>query len=86
MPKAEKVFTSITDQLKLLQQRGLIIDDPVFAEESLIRTSYYEIINGYKDLFIEVDQKEEQFLSGTAFSELYYLYAMNSIMLYASRC
>lgn len=80
MPKAEKVFTSITDQLKLLQQRGLIIDDPVFAEESLIRTSYYEIINGYKDLFIEVDQKEEQFLSGTTFSELYYLYEFDNAL------
>lgn len=40
MSKPEKIFTSTTDQLKLLQQRGLIIDDPVFAEEALIRTSY----------------------------------------------
>lgn len=34
----------------------------------------------YKDLFIEVDQKEEQFLPGTTFSKLYYLYGFDNAL------
>lgn len=49
-PEPEKSFTSTTDQLRLLQRQGLIIDDSVFAKEALVRKSYHEIINGYKEL------------------------------------
>lgn len=48
MPKLEKVFKSTTR----LQQRGLGVDEPMFGGKTLIRTSYYEIINGYKEFFI----------------------------------
>lgn len=83
MSKPEKVFKSTTDQLKLLQERGLVIDDPMFAEEALIRTSYYEIINGYKDLFVKIDSEEEQFESGTTFSDIYYLYELDNTIRFA---
>lgn len=83
MSKPEKVFKSTTDQLKLLQERGLVIDDPMFAEEALIRTSYYEIINGYKDLFININSEEEHFESGTTFSEIYYLYELDNTIRFA---
>lgn len=46
----EKNFISTTDQLRLQNRHGLIIDDSAFAKEALIRKSYYEIINGYKEL------------------------------------
>lgn len=83
MSKPEKVFKSTTDQLQLLQRRGLVIDDPMFAEEALIRTSYYEIINGYKDLFIDANAEEESFQAGTTFSEIYYLYEMDNTLRFA---
>ncbi len=83
MSRPEKVFKSTTDQLQLLQRRGLVIDDPMFAEEALIRTSYYEIINGYKDLFIDANAEEESFHTGTTFSEIYYLYEMDNTLRFA---
>lgn len=76
MSKPEKVFKSTTDQLQLLQRRGFFIDEPMFAKEALIRTIYYENINGYKDLSIDANAEEESFQTGTTFSEIYYLYEM----------
>lgn len=56
MPKLEKVFKSTTR----LQQRGLGVDEPMFGENTLIRTSYYVIINGYKEFFIVSSYVREQ--------------------------
>lgn len=83
MSKPEKIFKSTTDKLDILQRRGLVIDDRMFAEEALIRTSYCKIINGYKDLFIDVNVEEESFQRGTTFSEIYYLYELDNTLRFA---
>ena len=53
------------------------------AEEILSQINYYNIINGYKKLFLKKDLndnpvKSEEFKSGSSFNELYNLYQMDT--------
>ena len=48
-----KPFRSVTDQVVILEARGLSFKDKAQAMKILERYGYYEIINGYKDPFLE---------------------------------
>ena len=60
--------------------KGLIVDDKEFALEAIKSHSYYTIVNGYKDLFIDESSPKEKFLEGTTFSMLYQVYWMDLTM------
>lgn len=48
----QKKFLTYTDQLnKLESEKGLLIPDRTYAEETLKRISYFALINGYKEPF-----------------------------------
>jgi len=66
-----KEFKTLTEQIDLLKSRGLIFLDEEFAIKKLQEDNYYSIINGYKDLFMESDNK---YKSGTTFEEIYSLF------------
>ncbi len=68
-----KEFKTYQEQIDLLKTRGLIINDELFVLEKLKEDNYYNIINGYKDLFITPGTKDN-FIIGTTFEEIYYLY------------
>ena len=70
----EKVFTSIEDQVKILKSRGLVIDDEPAVKSILSKENYYNLINGYKSLFLDRSSETEKFLPGTTFNEIYELY------------
>lgn len=70
----DKVFTSIEDQIKILKSRGLVIDDEPAVKSILSKENYYNLINGYKSLFLDSSAETETFLEGTTFSEIYELY------------
>ncbi len=53
MIKQEKPFLTVTEQVDLLIQRGMIVYDKKDAERFLIQNNYYSIVNGYKDIFID---------------------------------
>jgi hypothetical protein len=40
-------FKSIDEQIKILEQRGLKIDDKPKAKKLLLRSNYYDVVNGY---------------------------------------
>jgi abortive infection bacteriophage resistance protein len=50
-----KPFKTHRQQIKILRDRGLIVNSPK-ALRILERENYYNVINGYKDPFLEHDQ------------------------------
>ena len=68
-------YKTFDDQINILQERGLINNDIDQAKEILEIHNYYNVINGYKDLFCYTDEnKNEKFIKGTTFNEIYSLY------------
>jgi abortive infection bacteriophage resistance protein len=69
-----KDFKTIDEQIEILKKRGLIINDIDFAKEKLLENNYYNVINGYKKIFIKTDSNgNETFINLAKFEELYYL-------------
>ena len=52
-----KEFKTYDEQIQLLKSRGLTFVDEDFAKEKLEEENYYSIINGYKDLFLDSNDK-----------------------------
>ncbi|MDR2570614.1 MAG: Abi family protein [Oscillospiraceae bacterium] len=70
-----KVFVDINDQITLLKNKGLQITGR-FAKQILEKENYYNLINGYKSLFIDTSYlgQGEIFKKGTDFKEIYALF------------
>lgn len=76
----EKPFIDVDNQLEKLVDRGLIIKDPLTARIKLLRTSYYDLINGYKDMFLEekkTKSEEDCFIEGTTFEDILELHTLD---------
>lgn len=71
----EKPFTTIEDQIEKLGARGLDVSDPG-VKDVLAMENYYNVINGYKWLFIDKTYTgpDEKYKDGANFNELYSLY------------
>lgn len=74
-----KEFKTYDEQIELLKTRGLKIDDESFAIQKLEEDNYYNIINGYRDLFITTGTKDN-FISNTTFEEIYALYDFDRVL------
>ena len=76
-----KTFKTHGEQLKILQERGLIVFNEEEAIKILQRENYYNLINGYKDLFLEVsldnEVKLEQYRPEATFEDIYELYCFD---------
>lgn len=70
----EKIFVDTRTQLGILKSRGLIINNKKFAKRIIREVGYYNLINGYKDLFLVENTKFEKYISGTKFEEIYAIY------------
>lgn len=73
----DKIFKNYDEQIEKLENRGLCIlndEERENVKRCLSNVGYYKLINGYKTLFIDLDQQEEKFLPGTNINELYSLY------------
>ena len=55
-----KPFKTVEEQIEILKSRGLIIQDEERALFFLKNNNYYELINGYKDFFIDKDKTEQE--------------------------
>lgn len=73
-----KPFKTIDEQINILKDRGLVIDLKN-ANEILFKEGYYNIINGYKDIFLE-DSEKETFITSTKFSDIYILYHFDNLL------
>ena len=74
-----KVFASHDEQIGILEERGLKVPDKADAKRILSRENYYALIDGYKEPFLEHDERlnpygREQYGAGTEFGHVYALY------------
>ncbi len=67
-------FKEFSDQIKKLEEKKLIINDYDFAIQKLKSCNYYNIINGYKKIFLDESIQKETFKNDTNFEEIYALY------------
>lgn len=71
-----KPFTTVEDQVKILERRGVICDDE--TPRALLREGYYAIVNGYKAPFLDVQATraagEERYAAGTRFEDIHTLF------------
>lgn len=76
MSKAPKVFTSIPDQIQKQISRGLAITDDAVTRKIIESENYYNLFNGYKQLFLDPAYagSDEQYKKGASFDEIYALY------------
>ena len=74
-----KEFKTYQEQIDLLKSRGLVISDENFAMEKLKEDNYYNIINGYKELFITPGTKDN-FINDVTFEEIYALYDFDRVL------
>lgn len=80
------IYKTYDEQVEILKSRGMIISDINFAKEILKQNNYYNLVNGFKDLFIQQDTVTEQYIHGVTFEELYSLYQFDkSLRLALSR-
>lgn len=73
-----KPFQTHNTQLKILRNRNIIIKNGSKAKGILIRENYYQIINGYKHIFLDIietkKRKDDYYKDGTTFEQIYALY------------
>ena len=70
-----KEFKTFNQQLKILRDRGMIVPNDGRPKRFLEQENYYNVINGYKDLFLQRDENgalvsPEKYLPNTDFNEL----------------
>ncbi|MCR4652151.1 MAG: Abi family protein [Eubacterium sp.] len=57
---------------KLTSDKGLVIDDRIYAERMLVDIGYFSLIGGYKNLFI--NPMTRKYVGGTTFEDIVDLY------------
>lgn len=65
-----KDYKTVNQQLKILRLRGLIVPRDGSPKRFLEQENYYNVINGYKDLFLDKTYEEETYIQGAHFNEL----------------
>lgn len=71
---SEKIFRDTRTQIGILKSRGLTIKNKKFAKQIIRRVNYYNLINGYKDPFLQSDSNYEKYIKGSTIDEIYALY------------
>ena len=65
-----KVWRSLDDQVRLLRDRGLVIDDPAECRRFLMRVGYYHL-SGYARFFqVDPAYGDNRFKAGVRFSDI----------------
>ena len=79
----DKPFKSYEEMIKIMESRNIIVANKTFALSALQNFSYYGLINGYKNTFLQ-KADSDLFQNGTRFEELYTLHlidtSLNSIL------
>ncbi len=69
----EKSFLTVKEQIKCLNSKGINIKSEKEVKKILSKNSYYNIINGYGDLFLFA-KEPKKYLKNVSFFEIYSLY------------
>ena len=71
-----RFFSTTNKQLRQLRARGMVISNGSRAKRIIEMENYYNLINGYKGLFLDRSYTgpDEAYLPGTRFEEVHALY------------
>lgn len=64
-------FKNLDEQVALLQSRGLNIKDLSIAKKLLLRSNYYDIVNGHASF---LQSNTNKYIENSTFDELYAIY------------
>lgn len=73
----DKCFKTHSELIEILKNRGMDFSDADQEKKAisiLEKENYYNVINGYKDLFLQKGTNTETYKNGTTFEEVYALY------------
>lgn len=72
------VYKDISKQIELLKSKNILIQDEERAKEILLRENYYNLITGYKDIFLDIKNANkndmDRCVKDTYFEEIYCVY------------
>ena len=68
----DKQFKNLDEQIEIFKSKGLVINDPKYAKQVLLRENYF-FLTGYRHVFMKSDNPRE-YIEGTTFEELYSLF------------
>ena len=71
-------FLDIDSQIQLLKNRGLNFKDEEKAKYLIQYNGYYNIINGYKESFIDKNNDEDQYKPNVYFEDIYRLFEIDN--------
>ena len=71
---SEKIFRDTRTRIGILKSRGLTIKNKTFAKQIIRRANYYNLINRYKDPFLQQGTTYEKCILGSTINEIYALY------------
>ena len=78
---SNKPFKTYNQQLRILRSRNMEITDSKKAMKILKREGYYNIVNGYKEIFLDLalskQKQEDWYKNGTTFNHLFALYTFD---------
>lgn len=60
----EKLFRDTRIQIGLLKSRGVVIKNRRFAKQTIRNVNYYNLINGYKEPFLQTGTTCEKYTTG----------------------
>lgn len=75
----DKPFKNYEELIKIMESRNIVINDKDFAVHALENFSYYGIVNGYKNTFLQ-ESCSDNFIPGTKFEELYTLHIIDTTL------
>lgn len=75
----DKPFKTYEELISIMESRHIDIADKAFAMQALENYSYYGIVNGYKNTFLQMDNTDN-FIPGTSFEQLYTLHIVDTAL------
>ena len=67
-----KIFKNLDEQIKILKEKGLIINDEQSAKQILLKENYF-FLSGYRHLLMK-NFRDKNFIQGSKFEELYAIF------------
>ena len=79
-----KPFKTVEEQVRILESRGLVFENGDSAAAFLLKESYYAVINGYKDAFLDKEKTnlvgEDRYREGASFNAFQLMYKFDKAL------
>ncbi len=81
MKLAEKFYKTYKERIEILTDRNMTINKRSSIHRKVISDyNYYNVINAYKDLFLEKNKQSEQYINGTTPDQLLAIYKFDEAL------